>query len=177
MTRITVKLTAKELELLSSLASDQLFRREFIDPRLPGYKSNPAELSLGKKLVERFRVMTDRTRGLPLSNRNRTNLMKIAKMQFLLTGFTHDMGFRVFAFDRIGEDRIRTRCTVRTDLALVRSMAYTYRNCRFCAGAFSTARRGGRDAILDLHRGGDAGLGYRARRAREEAANEEKIGA
>ncbi len=41
-------------------------------------------------------------------------------MQFVLTGFTHDMGFRVFAFDRIGEDRIRTRFTVRTDLALIR---------------------------------------------------------
>jgi hypothetical protein len=62
MTLITVKLTAKELELLSSLASDQLFRREFIDPRLPGHKSDPAELSLGKKLVERLRFMTDRAK-------------------------------------------------------------------------------------------------------------------
>lgn len=60
MTRITLKLTSKELELLRSLASDQLFRREFIDPRMPGYKSNPADLSLGKKLIERLRVMTDR---------------------------------------------------------------------------------------------------------------------
>ena len=64
MTRVTVKLTAKELELLSSLASDQLFRREFIDPRMPGYKSNPADLSLGKKLIERLRVMTDRAKGI-----------------------------------------------------------------------------------------------------------------
>jgi len=70
MTRITVKLTTKELELLSSLASDQLFRREFIDPRLPGYKSDPAELSLGKKLIERLRLMTDRARGIPLPRRN-----------------------------------------------------------------------------------------------------------
>ncbi len=70
MTRIIVKLTAKELEVLSSLASDQLFRREFIDPRLPGYKSNPEELSLGKKLVERFRIMADRTKGIPLPKRN-----------------------------------------------------------------------------------------------------------
>jgi len=70
MTRITVKLTTKELELLSSLASDQLFRREFIDPRMPGYRSDPAELSLGKKLIERLRVMTDRARGIPLPRRN-----------------------------------------------------------------------------------------------------------
>ena len=44
MTQITVKLTAKELELLCSLASDQLFRREFVDSRLPGFKSNPADV-------------------------------------------------------------------------------------------------------------------------------------
>ena len=41
-------------------------------------------------------------------------------MQFVLTGFTHDMGFRVFAFERIGEDRARTKCTVKADLVLVR---------------------------------------------------------
>lgn len=60
MTRISVSFTAKELSLLSSLASDQMFRREFIDPRLPGYKSDPAELSLGKQLVTRLRLLTDR---------------------------------------------------------------------------------------------------------------------
>lgn len=41
-------------------------------------------------------------------------------MQFILNGFTHDMGFRVFAFECIGEDRVRTKCTVRADLALAR---------------------------------------------------------
>ena len=41
-------------------------------------------------------------------------------MQFILTGFTQEMGFRVFAFERMGEDRIRTRWTVRADLALIR---------------------------------------------------------
>ncbi|HUO32164.1 MAG TPA: hypothetical protein VMU80_23295 [Bryobacteraceae bacterium] len=39
-------------------------------------------------------------------------------MRFILTGFTQDVGFRVFAFERIGEDRMRTSCTVRADLAL-----------------------------------------------------------
>ena len=41
-------------------------------------------------------------------------------MQFILTGFTQDLGFRVFAFDGIDEDRTRTAFTVRTDLALIR---------------------------------------------------------
>jgi hypothetical protein len=55
-----VKLTTAELRLLATLASDQLFRREFIDPKMPGNKSNPAELSLGKQLVERLRSLADR---------------------------------------------------------------------------------------------------------------------
>jgi hypothetical protein len=65
MTLINVKLTLKELDLLTSLASDQLFRREFIDPKMPGYRSNPAEVSLGKKMVERLRSVADRAKKLP----------------------------------------------------------------------------------------------------------------
>ena len=42
------------------------------------------------------------------------------KVQYILTGFTHDVGFRVFAFECIGEDRIRTAYSVRADLALTR---------------------------------------------------------
>jgi hypothetical protein len=42
------------------------------------------------------------------------------KMQFVLVGFTQDAGFRVFAFEGIGEDRMRTKFTVRADLALIR---------------------------------------------------------
>lgn len=57
MTLITVKLTIREVELLTSLASDQLFRREFIDPKMPGFKPNPADISLGKALVGRLRAM------------------------------------------------------------------------------------------------------------------------
>jgi len=41
-------------------------------------------------------------------------------MQFVLKGFTQDIGFRVFAFDGVAADRTRTAFTVRTDLALIR---------------------------------------------------------
>ena len=41
-------------------------------------------------------------------------------MQYILTGFTHDMGFRVFAFEGIGEDRARTEYSVKADLSLIR---------------------------------------------------------
>ncbi len=73
MTQIIVKFTTQEIELLSSLAQDQLFRREFIDSRLPGFRSNPGDLSLGKKLVERMRLTADRMKKVPVSKRNGTH--------------------------------------------------------------------------------------------------------
>jgi hypothetical protein len=42
-------------------------------------------------------------------------------MQFILTGFTQDREFRVFAFEGIAADRVRTPYTVRADLALSRT--------------------------------------------------------
>lgn len=44
----------------------------------------------------------------------------MAGMQFILTGFTQENGFRVFAFEGSGDDRVRIRFTVRADLALIR---------------------------------------------------------
>ena len=41
-------------------------------------------------------------------------------MLYTLTGFTQDMGFRVFGFECVGKDRMRTDYRVRADLALVR---------------------------------------------------------
>jgi hypothetical protein len=70
VTTVKIKLTVAELRLLTTLASDQLFRREFIDPRLPGYRSNPAELNLGKTLVRRLQLTVDRTnRTLPFKGK------------------------------------------------------------------------------------------------------------
>ncbi len=45
-----------ELSILTGLASDQLFRKEFIDSRMPGYKLNAPEMSVGKQLVQRMRL-------------------------------------------------------------------------------------------------------------------------
>ena len=59
MKLVTLKLTVKELELLTTLAADQLFRKEFIDPKMPGYRSNPEEMNLSKTLVGRLRKMVD----------------------------------------------------------------------------------------------------------------------
>jgi hypothetical protein len=54
--QINLKLTAIELRILTGLVADQLFRKEFIDCRLPGFKSNAPELSIGKQLVERMKL-------------------------------------------------------------------------------------------------------------------------
>jgi hypothetical protein len=63
MKQVTLKLTTEELGLLTSLAADQLFRREFIDPKMPGYKSNPDEMRLGKAMLGRMRFMLDPVRS------------------------------------------------------------------------------------------------------------------
>ena len=60
MTRITIKLTAQELDLLARLASDQLFRLEFIDPKMPGYRQNLEEVRLGKAIVARLQLIGER---------------------------------------------------------------------------------------------------------------------
>ena len=41
-------------------------------------------------------------------------------MQFILLGFRPDMGFRVFLFEGIANDRTRTVFRIRADLALAR---------------------------------------------------------
>ncbi len=57
MRQIQLTLTLEELQLLTSLASDQLFRRQFIDPKMPGYRSRPDEVALGKSMVGRMQAL------------------------------------------------------------------------------------------------------------------------
>lgn len=55
-----VTLTREEVELLAGLASDQLFRRQFIDPKMPGVRANAPEIRQGLALVARLRAMVDK---------------------------------------------------------------------------------------------------------------------
>jgi hypothetical protein len=66
MKPVKLELTLEEITLLVSLASDQLFRREFIDPKIPGYRANPGEVSFGKSLVARLRLIIQEN-GRPAS--------------------------------------------------------------------------------------------------------------
>jgi hypothetical protein len=69
MTLMTLNLTFQELELLTTLVSDQLFRREFIDPKMPGYRSNSEEMKRGKALEGRLKLLVDpeSAKRIPLS--------------------------------------------------------------------------------------------------------------
>ena len=63
MTHLNVKLRPRELELLASLAQDQLFRREFIDSRIPGSQLNRAEINEGKALMAKLQTILDSVSG------------------------------------------------------------------------------------------------------------------
>ncbi len=78
MSSIHIKLTSDEAELLSSLASDQLFRREFIDPKMPGQRVNLEALRLGKQLVERLQSMADQAKGIRPLQKNAPTLKTAA---------------------------------------------------------------------------------------------------
>ena len=43
-----------------------------------------------------------------------------SKTIFVLSGFKHDVGFRVFEFDCVQDGKTRTRYTVRADMTLIR---------------------------------------------------------
>jgi len=63
MKNIKIEMTPEELILVTTLLSDQLFRREFIDPKMPGYKGDPAELAMGKDLVLRLKSIAREASG------------------------------------------------------------------------------------------------------------------
>lgn len=63
MKNIKIEVTLEELLLVTTLLSDQLFRREFIDPKMPGYKADPVELAMGKDLVLRLKSMAREASG------------------------------------------------------------------------------------------------------------------
>jgi hypothetical protein len=64
--KIKIEVSPEELSLVTTLLSDQLFRPEFIDPKLPGYKRDPSELALVKDLVRRLKSIAGEASGLPV---------------------------------------------------------------------------------------------------------------
>jgi hypothetical protein len=63
MKKLTLEFTVEELSALTDMASNQLFRKQFIDPKMPGFVHNQDELGLCKNLVGRLRTAMDVQRG------------------------------------------------------------------------------------------------------------------
>ena len=63
MKKLTLEFTVEELSALTDMASNQLFRKQFIDPKMPGFVPNQDELGLCKNLVGRPRTAMDVQRG------------------------------------------------------------------------------------------------------------------
>lgn len=87
MRLITLKLTMDELKLLATLAADQLFRKEFIDSKMPGYKCHPMELSAGKALVQRLQRISSpysvRSTPLPKTNGATRQAVHAPRQEFI----------------------------------------------------------------------------------------------
>ena len=62
MKKITLEFTTEELGILTTMASDQLFRKQFIDSKMPGFRPNREELDMCKNLVGRLRSVVDEQR-------------------------------------------------------------------------------------------------------------------
>jgi hypothetical protein len=59
MKKVTLEFTPEELGVLTAMASDQLFRKQFIDPKMPGFIQNHDELDLCKSVVGRLRTAVE----------------------------------------------------------------------------------------------------------------------
>jgi hypothetical protein len=76
--------------------------------------------------------------------------MEQQKSAFVLTGFTHDVGFRVFAFDCIEDSRARTQYTVRADLTLARKCGVHIQDLPLLCRRFLDKLEDGRAPIVTL---------------------------
>jgi len=65
MKKLTLEFTVEELSALTDMASNQLFRKQFIDPKMPGFIPNSEELGICKNVVGRLRTAMDAQRGKP----------------------------------------------------------------------------------------------------------------
>jgi hypothetical protein len=65
MKKVTLEFTPEELGVLTAMASDQLFRKQFIDPKMPGFMPNHDELDLCKSVVGRLRSAVEDGRVKP----------------------------------------------------------------------------------------------------------------
>ena len=64
MKKISVQFTLEELQAAVTLAEDQMFRVKYIDPKMPGYVSNPAVLDASKAALQILQEALAAAKGL-----------------------------------------------------------------------------------------------------------------
>ena len=96
-------------------------------------------------------------------------------MHNTLVGFTHDNGFRVFSFDRRGDDHVRTRCTVRADLVLARTYGIMVQELPLlCRGLLDRCEEGSEIQSLTFAEGEMRACADERAAIREQAASRRK---
>lgn len=74
---------------------------------------------------------------------------KATSMQFILIGFKQDREFRVFAFEGIAADRVRSQFTVRADLSLSRRYGIRLQELPLmCRAVLESREEGGQENTL-----------------------------
>jgi len=64
MKKITVQLSAEELQALVTLSENQFFRLKYIDPKMPGYKAQPEALRVAHSAVQVLEEALRKEKGL-----------------------------------------------------------------------------------------------------------------
>jgi hypothetical protein len=63
MQKITVQLTAEELQALVTLTENQFFRIKYLDPKMPGYKGRPKEVEAAQSAVHVLQTALRKEKG------------------------------------------------------------------------------------------------------------------
>lgn len=96
-------------------------------------------------------------------------------MQNTLVGFTHDNGFRVFSFERVRRDHVRTKWSVRADLVLARAYGIQVQELPLlCRGLLDRCEEGSEIQALTFDEGEMRAWADDRAAARELAASKRK---
>lgn len=95
------------------------------------------------------------------------------KMELILKGFSQVMGFRVFSFEGIDSDKVRTTFTVRADLSLTRKYGIRLQELPLLCRSVVERRPDGEDRRAFTYTEADMGV-YADSAAAVEAAEQEK---
>ena len=96
-------------------------------------------------------------------------------MRYILTGFSHDTVFRVFAFQGVGEDRSRTEYEVKADLVLIRKYGIRVQELPLlCRGILERRHEGDEHRTFTYTEADMSSFCADARAARDAAAQKKK---